>query len=368
MRLVELIGQEHDTIVTEWVRFAQTLHPSPEGMSVEMLRDSGEALLKAIARQMELQLSTSRGTVEGSAHEVGGPSGHHALNRLKEGFDLQQVISEYRALRMSILRLWTERQGLGGDDAEEVRVFNETIDEALAEAVERYTTRIHELKDEFVGVLGHDLGNPLSAIIITSKSLLENTPADQPACRRLARIVTSAERMQRMIRDVLVLTLRRFHRPLPLRPKETDLGPLCRDIVAELGEMHPERHIEIQENGDLRGQWDSDRISEVVSNLVGNALQHGVPDSPVEISLVGNDREVVLMIRNQGETIPEEKMGSLFEPFRSGAEAPAGSGHLGLGLFIAREIVEAHAGHIEVASSKTDGTAFTVHLPRAMHA
>ena len=363
MRLVEFIRHEHDAILAEWVQFARTLHPSGEGMSVEALTDNGPALLKAIVRQMEVQLS---GAAEGvPAHEVTEPSGHHALRCLEEGLDLRQLISEYRALRTSVLRLWTERQDPAGDDPEGIRIFNDTMDEALAEAAYRYTTKIHELKDEFMGVLGHDLGNPLSAILITSKALLEKTPADQPACRRLARIVTSAERMQRMIRDVLVLTRRRFHRPLPLQPKETDLGPLCRDIVAELCETHPERHIEIQERGDLCGQWDSDRICEVVSNLVGNALQHGVPGSPVDVLLVGNEPEVVLTIRNQGETIPDEDMDALFEPFRRGvADQAETNGHLGLGLFIAREIVTAHAGHIDVASSKTEGTTFTVHLPR----
>ena len=362
MRLTEFIAQESDKIIQEWVRFAQTLLPSAEGMSVERLRDSGPLLLEAIVRQTERRLSGGGEPADAHAHDVAGPSGTHALGRLKGGFDLGQVISEYRALRMSVLRLWAERKDIV--DAEGVRVFNETIDEAIAEAAERYTERIHEVKDQFVGVLGHDLGNPLSAIIMAGRSLLEKSPVDEKAHRRLARIVTSAERMHRMIRDVLDLTRQRFHRPMPLNSLPSDLGATCRDIVAEVREANPERNIQVAERGDLRGQWDSDRMAEVISNLVGNAVQHGAPGSPVEISLTGTDDEVTLAVKNQGEPIPNEDIAALFEPFQTGAAQPDVGGHLGLGLFITREIVAAHGGRIEAASSRDAGTTFTIQLPR----
>ena len=272
-------------------------------MSVESLRNSGPVLLGAIVRQIDRRLSTGGDPSDAQAHDVAGPSGNHALGRLKRGFDLGQVISEYRALRMSVLRLWAERQDVV--DADGVRVFNETIDEALAEAAERYTGRIHEVKDQFVGVLGHDLGNPLSAIIMAGRSLMAKSSLDEKERRRLARIVTSADRMHRMIRDVLDLTRQRFHRPMPLNSQPTDLGAICRDIVAEVREAHPERTIRVDERGDLRGQWDSDRMAEVVSNLVSNAIAHGAAGSPVDILVTGDDQEIVLAVKNQGEPDPE---------------------------------------------------------------
>jgi signal transduction histidine kinase len=362
MRLTEFITQETDKIIDEWVRFARTLLPSAEGMTVENLRDSGPALLAGIVRQIERRLSTGGEPADAHAHDVAEPSGHHALVRLKGGFDLGQVISEYRALRMSVLRLWAERQDIV--DAEGVRVFNETIDEAIAEAAERYTERIHEVKDQFVGVLGHDLGNPLSAIIMAGRSLLERSAFDEKAHRRLARIVTSAERMHRMIRDVLDLTRQRFHRPMPIKSQPTDLGAVCGDIVAEVREANPEREIRVDARGDLHGQWDSDRMAEVVSNLVSNAIQHGAEGAPVHISMAGDDQEVVLAVKNQGEPIPDDDIAALFEPFQSGSAEPDVGGHLGLGLFIAREIVAAHGGRIEAVSSRDEGTTFTVHVPR----
>jgi len=263
---------------------------------------------------------------------------------------------------MSVLRLWAERQDVVDPDG--VRVFNETIDEALAEAAERYTGRIHEVKDQFVGVLGHDLGNPLSAIIMAGRSLMAKSSLDEKERRRLARIVTSAERMHRMIRDVLDLTRQRFHRPMPLNSKPTDLGAICRDIVAEVREAHPERTIRVDERGDLRGQWDSDRMAEVVSNLVSNAIAHGAAGSPVDILVTGDDEEVLLAVKNQGDPIPNEDIASLFEPFQSGSAEPDVGGHLGLGLFITREIVAAHGGRIEATSSRDAGTTFTVHVRR----
>jgi signal transduction histidine kinase len=362
MRLTEFITQETDKIIDEWVCFARTLLPSSDGMSVENLRDSGPVLLGAIVRQIERRLSTGGDPLDAQAHDVAGPSGNHALGRLKRGFDLGQVISEYRALRMSVLRLWAERQDVVDPDG--VRVFNETIDEALAEAAERYTGRIHEVKDQFVGVLGHDLGNPLSAIIMAGRSLMAKSSLDEKERRRLARIVTSAERMHRMIRDVLDLTRQRFHRPMPLNSQPTDLGAICRDIVAEVREAHPERTIRVDERGDLRGQWDSDRMAEVVSNLVSNAIAHGAAGSPVDILVTGDDEEVLLAVKNQGDPIPNEDIASLFEPFQSGSAEPDVGGHLGLGLFITREIVAAHGGRIEATSSRDAGTTFTVHVRR----
>jgi phosphoserine phosphatase RsbU/P len=199
---------------------------------------------------------------------------------------------------------------------------------------------------------------------MAGKSLLEKSPVDEKAHRRLTRIVTSAERMHRMIRDVLDLTRQRFHRPMPLNSQPTDLGAICRDIVAEVREANPERNIRVDERGDLRGQWDSDRMAEVVSNLVSNAIAHGAAGSPVEISLTGTDDDVVLAVKNQGEPIPVDDMAALFEPFQSGSAEPDVGGHLGLGLFITREIVAAHGGRIEAASSRDEGTTFTVHVGR----
>ena len=128
--------------------------------------------------------------------------------------------------------------------------------------------------------------------------------------------------------------------------------------------MNPERNIVVAQRGDLRGQWDTDRMAEVVSNLVSNAIQHGAAGSPVDISLTGDDQEVVLAVKNQGEPIPAEDIAALFEPFQSGSGEPEMGGHLGLGLFITREIVAAHGGRIEAASSRDEGTTFTVHVGR----
>lgn len=369
MRLTEFVTRETDRIADEWTRFARTLQPTAAAMTAEDLRDSLPTLLAAIVRQMEVRLSdvevgAARDDPGGQGHEVNEPSGVHALSRFEVGFDLQQVISEYRALRLSVLRLWAEQPDPEGADKAGVWAFNEAIDEALAEAAARYTEKIHELKDLFLGVMGHDLRNPLSAIIMSANALAKSPSIDEQGRRRLRRMVGSAERMQRMIVDVLDLTRRRFGRALPIHPEPTDFGALCREIADEMRASHPLCDVRIEERGDLRGEWDRGRIIEVISNLLTNSAQHGAEGAPVAVLVVGEEHHVILSVTNQGTPIPEADLAELFEPFHTAGNRADESGNLGLGLFIAREVVQAHGGSITASSSEEQGTTFTVRLPR----
>ncbi|MFP2932444.1 sensor histidine kinase [Pyxidicoccus sp. 3LG] len=181
--------------------------------------------------------------------------------------------------------------------------------------------------------------------------------------RNATRITASAERMTRLIRDLLDLARARSGGLMPLQPRPGRLEDVVRAAVAELEVAHPRRVISLDIEGDCDGDWDADRLEQVVGNLVSNALTHGDPEHAVHVLLRADEARVELSVGNHGRPIPPEQLPRLFEPFARGAATGAPSG-LGLGLFIVREIVAAHGGRVSARSSEAEGTVFTAVLPR----
>jgi two-component system sensor histidine kinase/response regulator len=214
-------------------------------------------------------------------------------------------------------------------------------------------------RDRYIGVLGHDLRNPLAAIRMGLQLLLQSQTLTGRDRGRVVRMVGTADRMHDMIRDLLDFT-RTSVGGFPHRPVATDLRRLCEASVDELRAVHPERTITIDVSGDLTGVWDPDRLKQALLNLLGNAIDHG-GDGPVGIRIEGAGQDVVLSVHNDGEPIPASVLPVLFEPFRRGDGSPHG---LGLGLYIVREIVRSHGGAIEVHSTAAEGTTFVSRWPR----
>jgi len=211
-------------------------------------------------------------------------------------------------------------------------------------------------------VLGHDLRNPLNTIL-TAAQLLEHQSHDDLVKKVSGGMVSSARRMSRMIEDLLDLARARLAGGIPLRRERTDLAALVRRVVHECQQGFPDRRIEGTFEGDIVGEWDADRLSQVVSNLIGNAVQHGDPAGPVEVRLqtIPSD-DVLLSVTNSG-CIPSELLPHVFDPFRGGRRPLTRSEGLGLGLYIVQQIVMAHGGSVEVQSDATH-TAFQVRMPR----
>ena len=217
-------------------------------------------------------------------------------------------------------------------------------------------------RELFIGTLSHDLQNPLNAIKVTLHTLRRHAPeADQ---RAIARIANSADRMSRMIDQLMDLTKSRLGGGIPIHPQSADLTVICQTVTDEFEALHPGR-TRLSMEGDLTGHWDSDRLAQVLTNLLSNAFRYGAPEGPVAISAKNCGPSIVVEVTNQGPEIPASFILLIFDPFRRGPfEANRGVTGLGLGLYIVREIVHAHQGEITARSSPTEGTTFTVRLPR----
>jgi signal transduction histidine kinase len=221
------------------------------------------------------------------------------------------------------------------------------------------TVRFSEM---FVGVLGHDLRNPLSAIT-TAAAVLKHRAESETIAKPAARILASSHRMARMIDQLLDFALIRLGSGIPIRRLPTDLAALARAAIDEIEAAH-RCSIGFEAIGDLHGEWDGDRLSQLLSNLVGNACQHRRPGSDVLVRVRGADRVTVVEVCNEG-AIPPSLLPSLFEPLRAGpAKRQSGSSGLGLGLYISQQVAAAHGGSIQVESGEATGTRFLVELPR----
>jgi hypothetical protein len=368
MRLTDFIAQNHEKILEEWVRFAGTLMPWAKGMNETELRDHASELLDAVVLDMQApqtraeQSDKSQGLADGGALARIGQQ--HASERLAMGFNLDQLVSEYRALRASILRLWADSQG---DQHKDITRFNEAIDESLTEATIRYSQLLDHTREQFIGILGHDLRTPLSAIIMGSTLLAASTTADARDTKIAARILNSGTRMNRMIADLLDLTRTRLGDGIPVTRVASDLALVCAQVLAELEIVHPECPLLFRPTGTLYGDWDADRLNQLLSNLISNALQHGKSECPVTLTADGtHEAYVTLTVHNEGESIPAKLLGTIFDPMvrRPTAGGDRNVTGLGLGLYIAREVVLAHGGNIAVTSDDTNGTKFVVELPR----
>jgi len=225
--------------------------------------------------------------------------------------------------------------------------------------------RLDRSRGTFLGILGHDLRDPLSTVIWGGQLLLEGGIDDATAREVVTRIVATGERMHHLVTDLLEAVRTQLGGHIPLQRREADLGDTVRNIVGEFTTAHPDRDVHVSISGDSRGQWDDKRIGQAVANLTANAFRYGADGTPIGISVAADD-EVTIAVHNDGPAIPEERRASLFDPFVSVNAGDAGaedSQRLGLGLYIAKAIVDGHGGRIAVDSTPERGTTFTIHLP-----
>jgi signal transduction histidine kinase len=254
------------------------------------------------------------------------------------------------------------------NDINDITRFNEAIDQSLVKAVASYTRRVDQSRQMFLAILSHDLRNPLNSISMSAHVASAGVQSDPESSRALSQIETSVEAIARLISDLLDFAATGLGAGIPLAPGPVNMEQLGREVVGELAAAHPRSTLRYEPRGDLTCTCDSGRMRQVISNLLGNAIEHGAADGEVVLSIVSEGPDMVFSVRNQGPPIPPELLPTIFDPLvrdvSPDAQLRRRPGSVGLGLFIAHEIAAAHGGVIEVQSSAESGTVFTVRFPR----
>src|SRR4051794_24516654 len=242
--------------------------------------------------------------------------------------------------------------------------FNEAIDQVLGEGAITYTEQVDRSRELFLSILGHDLRNPLAAISGLAE-LLSRTKTPERHAQFVSQILVGVRRMSHMINDLLELARVRLGSGITIQPAPTCMRRICGSVVEEMQAAFPKRAFQLKGDDEVPGEWDESRLTQLVSNLVGNAVQHGTGNSTVIITAYSSSDGVEVSVHNEGTPIPPDKIPRFFDSFYrlNNREADTCSGSLGLGLYICKQIVAAHRGTIDVRSSADEGTTFVVRLP-----
>ena len=374
MRLSQFIEQNVETIVTEWETFArETIEPA-QTMSRLALRDHASQILLAIANDLRQPQTESERLIKSQGLAKPDSSATfaatHGVLRQLVGFDLVQLAAEYRAVRATVLRLWKQTPNtIDASAVEDIARFNEAVDQALAESIASYSERVAHSRDTFLAVLGHDLRSPLSAITSALVLIGDTRSQDQQRSKALQIAKRSATSMRQMITDLLEYTRTRLGRGIEIVAIPGDLSGLCRDVFEEVEAAHSDRTFAAHIPPDLAAQFDAARIRQVLTNLLSNAVQYEDSAFPIGLAVAQDVTETTLAVMNRGHLISPDALQVIFDPLvQIPATGPESDGRpetsLGLGLYIVREIVTAHRGTISVISTESDGTVFTVRLPR----
>lgn len=365
-----------EPILQAWEDFARTIEPPALTMDDVELRDHAKQMLHAFAADLAApqseheRIAKSRGLGKRGLDDTAAET--HAEARLLSGYTVVHLVSEYRALRSSVLMLWAaENGGHRSSDLADITRFNEAVDQALAESVARYEFMVKQSQNMFLAILGHDLRNPLGTVVSGASFLMQAMDLPPRYILVATRMFNSGKRMSKLINDLIDFTRTHLGPGIPIRVKQGSLVALCEEVVNESRTFHPERSIDLQVSTKLEAIFDEGRLAQALSNLIGNAIQYSGPDFPVSVQLAGGKDEVSISVNNRGETIPSEKMASIFDPMVRIASHASQKDQdytertsLGIGLYISREIIHAHGGQIHVTSNRQEGTTFTVTMPR----
>jgi signal transduction histidine kinase len=371
MRLSKFLTINADAILKEWDEFAATVEHAGKDLDKKALRDHAAEIIQAIAADLATAQSPAEQDAKGKGkgvRSVGQSAAEtHADYRMLAGFAIDAMITEYRALRASVLKLWTAAGGgATKEDLIDLTRFNEAIDQAIAESVARYTRQTKKATELFIGILGHDIRNPLGTILMGVEVLIRT---GQLSAKSAAPIVNSAVRINGIIEQVVDFTRAQSEGVMPIVRTPGNLADHVFKVVQETQVRHPGRTLQLRSSGNFAGSWDEGRIGQLLSNLLGNAFLYGARDGTVTVEMSSTQRDVTVSVHNTGVTIPPGELKRIFEPMSRGSVNDVGGERreptgLGLGLYICREIVLSHGGSLHVESTDSEGTRFIVTMPR----
>jgi signal transduction histidine kinase len=341
--IADLLRIRRDALIARWERAIGGRGPA--------LRAHVDHLLAGLASWIE-------GRREEAAREFAKLVDSPELQSLGYGVGLETLVRECGELRLAILREALARPA-NADDRESLLAMHEGMDCAIADATARFAQQREDVRDRFIGILGHDLRDPLASVTIIARVL-----GRHPKLRTHAdRIEEACDRMLRMVNDVLDFARGQLGGGIPARPSPNDLGELCRTVASELGAAHPDRELALELTGDLHADVDRDRVMQALANLISNAFSHGVGRIEVRAHPTHDGDAIATAVTSHGAQIPSRELARIFDPFAR-AEAALDKPGLGLGLYIVQQIALAHGARCEVTSGDA-GTTFSIRWPRA---
>lgn len=372
-RLAGFICDNMEAILQAWEEFAGTIEPELSTISAIELRQHAQQMIVALSADLVGQRAEAVSAAKSSWAEEAGGSEHttrdHAAACLHSGYSIVQLVGEYHALRRCILSLWTKasRRTLATDPADVMR-FNEAIDQALSESVAQYQRLVDQSQNMFLAILGHDLRNPLFTLVAGAALMLNDTDLAPKHVMMATRMLNASRRMKKLIDDFIDFTRTHLGSCIPVKAKPCDLVGVCWQVVNELRMAYPKRFVDLRTPPKLDATFDPDRIAQVLSNLIGNALQYGNEVFPVRVFVSTWNETIEIAVNNRGSIIPPDRMERIFDAMvrfssNTGVEN-FGRTSLGIGLYISREIIKAHGGQITVVSNAEQGTTFTITMPR----
>jgi len=371
MRLADFIQRDMEAILSEWEAFAATLLPAAVDLNSDSLRDHAEQILRAVCKDLDTAQNDeererkSKGLAAGPINARNTAAETHALLRAQGGFNVNQMASEYRALRASVLHLWAKACEPSDIFVPDLVRFNEAIDQAVAESVAFFNAQIEKERNLLLGMLGHDMRGPLQVIQLTARYLSKADAATDVATAA-ARLLKSSASLKVLLDDLLDFNRTKLGLGITISPAPVDLAEAFLAEIEQLRVAYPGRSMALEANGDVSGVWDINRLNQLLGNLVVNAIKYGAFSSPVRIVLNGLPTEVRFAVHNHGPKIEQSMLAQIFEPLKRGLDhqlVAASDASMGLGLYIAREIAIAHHGDISAKSDENE-TVFTVRLPR----
>ena len=369
MRLADFIQENTQRILDDAVEFAITQAPEGAQLNHKRLRNDIPLILREIVADLRTAQSPEQqhAKAQGRAPLPAGPESaatKHGRSRADDGFGVNQMIAEYRALRASVLRLWASDEALVTAAIEDMIRFNEAIDQAVAESLVEFSLTVESWRNVFLGALGHDLRGPLTAVVGTAELLVDSTKGT-PHARQAERILNGGVQLSRLVDGLLDYSKSTLGAGMALHRAPCDLGAAVTEEVELLRTTLRGVPITLRVASDACGQFDDARLREAVHNLVTNAAKYGDAGGEIRVTVDADADSVRIAVSNAGDPLSTDALNDLFDPLRRGSREANQGEHtsLGLGLFIVREIAAAHGG--DVTARVEDGrTIFVITLPR----
>ncbi len=368
MKLHAFIEQNLEQILQESQVLARTVLPAVKSLPDSTFRALSRELLEIIVHG--LQKSAERMQVAAQDAAKVASTADHGARRQQAGFDLGQVFGEFQIMRSRILALWRDSGDPGSSQEvlDQVDSFNKVVDDALYDVVQNYVRNVSASRDMFLAVLAHDLRSPLHGIAMANSVLSRELP-ETVRIETATRAMRATKMMDSLITDCLEFTRSRLGGAIPIERLVCDLGQACEEALELVKVSEPHRQFLQQISGNMHHYADYARVRQVLANLLNNAVQHGELGTPIVLTARGEKAAITISVTNTGKPIPLEAAKVIFEPLvqvplttSDVSQRPKTS--LGLGLFIAREIIRSHEGTVSVQSSAEGKTVFTIRLPR----